>query len=196
MNKNYKAAFLIMFGLILILSGCGGLEGAPGSDSGDTGIRISSVSIIGNEPAGGDDEIDVALHWCDIEQTEVEPGLFIANAILTIQATADSFDPFPASVEECTITYLKGNENPDSPIIESMTIYPNCTINNGLNECNFQMMDVDRKIKWWDDTSLISSYIYPTHYAVQYNCTFVNQYGDSGSFEVEYDIFLADWDYC
>ena len=38
MNMNYKVACLILFGLIIILSGCGGLEGAPGSDGEDTGI--------------------------------------------------------------------------------------------------------------------------------------------------------------
>ena len=87
----------------------------------------------------------------------VEEGLFIANAIISITASSAAFDPFPASVEQCTITYLKGNENPDAPIVESMTIYPNCTILEGDNACNVQMMDVDRKVKWWDDTSLISS---------------------------------------
>ena len=197
MNKNYKVAFLALFGLILILSGCGGLEGAPGADSGDTGILIQSVSIIGEEPAGGDNEIDVAVHLCPPAFTDLEPGIFMANATLTIDATSVAFDPFPASVEECTVTYLKGNENPDAPIIENMTIYPNCTILNGTNECNVVMMDIDRKVKFWDDLETLSpSTIRPVHFVVRYQCGYVNVYGDSGSFSVEYDIWLDDWNYC
>jgi hypothetical protein len=181
MNKNYKVACLILLGFIIILSGCGGLEGAPGSDSGDTGILIQSVSIIGDEPAGGDNEIDVAIHFCPPDFTELEPGLFIANANLTIQAAPVAFDPFPASVEECTVTYLKGNENPDAPIIENMTIYPNCTILNGTNDCNFVMMDIDRKVKFWDDLLLSPSMIRPVHYVARFQCGFVNVYSESGS---------------
>lgn len=199
MNKNYKAAFLVLFGLILILSGCGSgeLACAPGSDMGDTGICIRSVSIIGEEPGGGDNEIDVAIHFCPPDFTELEPGLFMANATLTIQASSIAFDPIPASVEECTITYVKGNENPDAPIIENMTIYPNCTIQNGFNDCNVVMMDIDRKVKFWDDlNTLNASMIRPVHFVVRYHCGYVNAYGDSGSFSVEYDIWLDDWNYC
>ena len=199
MNKNYKAASLIIFGLILIFSGCGSGEKAcsPGSDMGDTEICIQSVRIIGDEPAGGDNEIDVALHLCAPDFTEIEEGLFIANAELEIMASQFAFDAFPASVEECSITYLKGNENPDAPIIENMTIYPNCVIENGPNNCTFVMMDVDRKRKFWDDlNNLNPTLIYPTHFVVRYQCGYVNSYGDSGSFQSEYDIWLADWDYC
>ncbi len=43
-------------------------------------------------------------------------------------------DPFPASVEECTITYLKAIEDPSSPIIPSLTIFPNCTLTASTSE--------------------------------------------------------------
>jgi hypothetical protein len=198
MNKKNSMAGIILVTLLLILSGCGELGGAPGSNSGDTGILIKSVSILGEEPAGGDNEIDAALHLCPPNFTEVEDGLFIANATMTINAHAIGFDPFPASIEHCNITYLKGNESPDSPIIESLTIYPNCTlIEDEENVCNVVMMDVDRKTKWWDDANTINfPHTYPTPYTVRYDCTYVNQYGNSGTFQIEYDILLADWDYC
>ena len=204
MNKNYKAAFLVLFGLILILSGCGGSSGemacAPGSDMGDTGICIRSVSVIGDEPAGGDDEIDVRLHYCDDELTELEPGLFMVYANMTIQTATISFDPISASVEECTVTYLKGNENPEAPIIENMTVYPNCTLLNGSNECIVQMMDVNRKWKFWEDFTTLNTdfsypYNYPWHYVARFECVYVSG-NEAGSFDVEYDIWLADWDYC
>ncbi len=203
MNKKNSMAGIVLITFLLILSGCGGgeLGGAPGSDGGDTGILIKSVSIVGEEPAGGDNEIDVALHICDPDpitgEGTLEKGLFIANATFTINASATGFDPFPASIEQCTITYLKGDESPDSPIIESLTIYPNCTLTEGKNECNVVMMDVDRKVKWWDDVNSINfSHTRPTPYTVQYKCTFVNQYGNSGTFQVEYDILLDDWNNC
>lgn len=204
MNKKNSMAGIVLITLFLILSGCGGgeLGGAPGSDNGDTGILIKSVSVIGEEPAGGDNEIDTHLHVCDPDpitgEGELEDGLFIANAKLTIDAHAVSFDPFPASVEKCTITYLKGDESPDSPIIESLTIYPNCTLEeDDSNECTFVMMDVDRKWKWWDDVNSINfSHTRPAPYTVRYDCTYVNQYGNSGTFQTEYDIWLDDWDYC
>lgn len=209
MNKKNSMAGIVLMTLLLILSGCGELGGAPGSDSGGTGILIKSVSIIGEEPAGGDNEIDVAIHLCAPDFTEPEDGLFIANATMTINAAAVSFDPFPASVEQCNITYLKGNESPDSPIIKSLTIYPNCTLEEDeANECNVVMMDVARKVQWWEDAKGINypcglyfsgnEYCgtYPTPYTVKYDCKYVNQYGNSGTFQIEYDIWLADWDYC
>ncbi len=174
MNKYYKVVCLILLGFIIILSGCGGLEGAPGSDSDKTGILIQSVRVTGGG-AGG--EIDVAI-----------------NATLIIQAAPVAFDPFPASVEECTITYLKGNENPDAPIIENMTIYPNCTIQNGINDCNVEMMDIQRNRKWWSDAEFHFPdfpTFSPRHYVVRFQCGYVNAYGDSGSFKVEDDIWLG-----
>lgn len=198
MNKKNSMAGIMLMTFLLILSGCGELGGAPGSDSEDTGILIRSVSIVGSDEGAGDDEIDVAIHMCPPDFTKAEDGLFEANAMLTIDAHAIGYDPFPASIEHCDITYLKGNESPDSPIIESLTIYPNCTlVEDDANECNVVMVDVDRKIKWWNDANTINfPNTYPTPYTVRYKCTFINNYGKSGTFQTEYDIWLADWDNC
>jgi hypothetical protein len=194
MIRNNAITGLVLLGIIFIFSGCGGVGGAPGADSGNTGILITSISIEGDEPAGGDNEIDCALHMCD---QELEEGLFIANAILTINTVPAGFSGFPANVEECTVNYIKGNENPDAPIIESLTTYPNCTLIEGQNFCTLVMIDIDRKVEFWDDfTSLNFTETYPVHYVARFDCTYVNQYGESGSFNVEYDIWLADWDYC
>lgn len=196
MKKNNISALLILLVFLMILAGCGTKSGAPGSDSQGTGIRLASISIIGEEPAGGDNEIDTALHLCPPDFTELEEGLFIANAEITINAVAIGFDSFPASVEECTVTYLRGNDNPDAPLIESLTTYPNCTIEEGENTCLVVMMDVDRKRQFWNDLNDFSfSVIRPVHYVARFECEYVNRY-DSGNFQVEYDIWLDDWDYC
>lgn len=165
---------------------------------GSTGILIKSISIVGEEPAGGDNEIDAALHLCPPDFTTLEPGLFNANAKFTIDAGKAGGNPFPASIEKCDITYLKGIGSPDSPIIEGLTIYPNCTlIEKADNQCNMLMMDVDRKVKWWADANTINlPSIYPTPYTVRYDCTFVDSGNQPGTFQAEYDIWLADWDYC
>lgn len=204
MKKNFNIACLILIGLYLTITGCGsgsgGIACAPGSDEGDTGVCIRSVSVTGEEPAGGDDEIDVHIHYCPPEFTEVEDGLFMANATLTINATYFGFDPLSASVEECTITYLKGNENLEGPVIENLTVYPNCPIVSGENTCTFVLMDVDRKTQFWEDFLTLNlndayPYSYPWHYIADINCIYIS--GDeTGTFQVEYDFWLADWDYC
>lgn len=198
---NILLLFLILIGPLFVLSGCGGaIGGAPGSDSGDTGILLTHVSIVGEDVGtDSDDEVDVALHLCPPALTELEDGLYEHDGIMTIGAKAVGFDDvFPASVEQCTITYLKGNENPDAPIIESHTVYPNCKIvERENNVCRTIMFPIDRKWKWWDDFNGLNFTIYyPTHYVARYKCTFINNYGKEGSFQVEYDIYLADWDNC
>ncbi|MEF9427492.1 MAG: hypothetical protein L0956_10140 [Candidatus Mariimomonas ferrooxydans] len=202
MKKRYIISSLILTGF-LFLYGCGGGSGgAPGSSgSEDTGIMLRAVSIVGN-PTSTDltPDIDVALHFCDEEQTEPEEGLFRVDATITIDAALvnTGFDTFPASVEECTITYKKANEDPASPIIEKLTDYPNCPIYDGTNECVVELIDIQRKVDYWDDvdSGLNTPAEYPTHYAAVYECKYINIYGESGTFQVEYDIRLADFNTC
>ncbi len=197
-KKGY--ILLLLIATIFIFSSCGGMGGAPGSDSGNTGINITFVTLVGEDAgADTDDEVDVALHLC--EGGDLEDGLFEHDAILTIGAVATGFpDVFPATIDECKVTYLKGNENPDAPIIEGKTVYPNCPIVEGDdNECVIPagIMDISRKNKYYDDLlGLNFDTTYPTHYVVKYECTYINQYGESGSFEAEYSVYLADWDNC
>lgn len=199
MKKGY---ILLMLLTIFILSSCGGMGGAPGSDSANTGIRIT-FAILEGEDVGtnSDDEVDVAIHLC--EGGKPEDGLFEHDAILTIGAQPTGFDDvFPATIDECKVTYLKGNENPDAPIIEGKTVYPNCVIKKGDdNECRIPagIMDIDRKNKFYNDLlGLNFGTTYPTHYVVKYECTYINQYGEKGSFETPggYDVYLADWNNC
>jgi len=198
MSKKNSMAGIVLITFLLILSGCGELGGAPGSDSGNTDILIRSISVVGSDEGAGDHEVDAHLHLCPPAFTELEDGLFMADATFTIDAHATGFDPFPASIEKCDITYLKGDESPDSPIIESLTTYPNCTLTeDDNNTCVVVLMDVDRKLKWWDDVNSINfSHTRPAPYTVRYDCTYVNNYGKSGTFQVEYDISIDDWDNC
>jgi hypothetical protein len=196
MMKNKYYGFIIGLASLIALAGCGGGQGAPGSSGSDgTGIIIKSVSIA---PVNFD--IDTAIHICPSGQPE--DGLFREDATLTIDATklipTSTDDPFSASVEECTITYRKANEDPASPIIETLTVYPNCTLVDGANSCVMPLMDVQRKIKWWNDfsQSTFAPAEYPTHYVASYNCKYVSAFGESGFFQVEVDVWLADWNLC
>jgi hypothetical protein len=193
---------ILITGLMVLLSlslfSCGGGNGGPGTSGGeDTGIKIKSVSI--NREAGPD--LDAAIHACS--DTEVEVGLFRDDAVMTIDAAIlnDSglSEPFPASVEQCTITYLKANEDPSSPIIPSLTIYPNCIIVEAANNsCNVALIDIQRKRDFWTAVTNgvnIPSEV-PTHYIALYRCKYTGNFGESGYFEVEYDIWLADFDVC
>ncbi|GAB4536777.1 MAG: hypothetical protein Fur0020_05030 [Thermodesulfovibrionia bacterium] len=197
MKKGY--ILLILVSILFIFSSCGGMGGAPGSDSKDTGINITYAYLEGQDAGTNtDDEVDVAIHLCS--GGEYEDGLFEHDAILHIGAQPTGFDDvFPANIDECKITYLKAEENPDAPIIEARTLRPNCVIKKGDNECTIPagIMDIDRKNKFYNDLlGLNFDTKYPTHYVVQYKCTYINQYGAKGSFETEYDIYLADWDNC
>jgi len=192
-------AGIVLMTLLLILSGCGQQIGSPGSDSGDTGITIDSVSIVGVDPGAGDNEIDLNIHLCPPDYTTAEKGLFMADATLTINASAAGFDPFPGSVVECTITYLQGEENPEAPPIEMLKTYPGCTLNEGGNECNTTLVTIDRKTKAWRDAEgIYLPSTYPVHYIARYDCTYTGHYksGDPGKFFKLYDIWLADWDNC
>jgi len=169
----------------LLLWGCGDGPGSPGSSgSEDTGIQITAVSITSVSP-----DIDVYSSVL-LKRTD---------ATITIQAEKlnpnSTFDPFPASVEECTITYKKAKEDPSSPVIESMTIYPNCNISSGSNTCNVTLIDIERKVDFWIalGNGVNTPAEYPTHYVAQYECKYVNNYDKTGHFQVEYDIWLADF---
>ncbi len=183
--------------VILFLWGCGEGPGSPGSSgSEDTGINIKSVSITRETP-------DIDVYSCpDCCAGGSEPGLTREDATISIESEKlnpnSTVDPYPASVEECTITYKKAIEDPSSPIIESLTIYPNCPIIEGSNSCSVTLIDITRKIAYWvafqGDINIPAEY--PTHYIAQYKCKYVNRFGDDGSFQVEYDFWLADFDMC
>jgi hypothetical protein len=198
MKRAYLLSGLLL-GVILLMGGCGDSVGSPGS-SGDTGIIIRAVSSL-NADSG---DLDVNIHACPPDFTTVEPGLFIDFATVTIDAKnanpdVVNFDAFPASVEMCTITYKKANEDPAAQIIESDTFYPNCILTESeTNSCTFPLLDIQRKVDWWNALvdGAFSPRQYPTHYVAVYNCTYVTNYGEKGTFQVEQDIWLADWDLC
>ncbi|HSB32493.1 MAG TPA: hypothetical protein VLD55_12885, partial [Candidatus Sulfobium mesophilum] len=103
---------LIIIALMLlsafIFSGCGGGVGAPGSSGSDnTGIVIQSATLTIGSP-----DIDVS-HGSGRE----DATLNVSAAPLVSGSTDDPFNG--ASIEECTITYKKANEDPGSPIIET-----------------------------------------------------------------------------
>jgi hypothetical protein len=194
--KNKYYGFILFLALLVPLVGCGGGVGAPGSSGGgETGIIIRSVAAV---PTNVD--VDTAVHICP--SGDPEDGLFREDATLTIDATKlvpnSVDDPFSASVEECTITYRKANEDPASPIIEAMTVYPNCVLIDGTSSCTMALMDVQRKITWWDDltASTFAPAEYPTHYVATINCKYVSAFGKAGFFQTEVDIWLADWNLC
>ena len=191
---NYLSILLIFF---VTLAGCGGGDsgGAPGT-SGNTGILIKAVSISSKSP-----DLDTAIHLCT--DGKPEPGLFREDATITIAAdnlsTDAAFDAFPASVEECTITYKKANEDPAAPILESLTIYPNCAfVKKDDNVCNVTLIDIARKQFYWNTLQggTVLPVEYPTHYIAVYKCKYKNNFDKTGYFQVEHDIWLADFQMC
>lgn len=203
MDRKHVWLCLLLISL-LAFAGCGGGKGgAPGArGSADTGILIQAVSIDGVETEGDfPPDIDVAIHLCPPEFTEVEPGLFRVDGNLLITATAlnpdTAFDPFPATVEQCSITYLKSVNNPDAPIINSDITFPNCALIDGDNTCAALLFDIARKTEFWNKIiNAVNQPPIPARYVASYTCDYVNAFGDRGSFQTEYEILLADFDNC
>jgi hypothetical protein len=200
-NKYYW--FSLMLATVLFLGGCGGKGGAPGSSgSSETGILIQSVRIEANgtECDLGPD-LDVNLHICP--DGLLEPGLFRVDATMLIGATAlnpdVAFDPFPASLEECTITYKKSDDDPSAPIIDSWRIFPNCTLTDQEeNECGVNLLGIQRKTDFWGDivSGINIPRNMPTRYIAVFNCSYKNIFAETGRLQVEYEIFLADFECC
>jgi hypothetical protein len=198
----------------LALWSCGNGPGAPGSSgSEDTGIEVQSVSIVPDSTATDiGPDLDANVHICSNGQPE--KGLFRVDATMTITAAklnpTSNFDPFPASVQQCTITYKQPADEFGAPVIEAWTVYPDCTLVDGSNTCIVNLIDITRKSnQYWDnicaevDSSgyCISGGIndpqkYPTRYVASYYCTYMNNFGKSGHFSVDLEIFLADFETC
>lgn len=192
----HMLVLILLFSLPLAACGGGGAPGSSGSLQ--TDIVIASAFLDIESP-----DVDVNIHLCPPDFTTAEEGLFREDAVLSIAAerlnTDIAYDPFPASVEACTITYLKANEDQASPVIEQMITYPNCPIVDGTTDCPVTVMDVHRKTEWWDNVAIRGANLlteYPTHYIARMECTYVTRYGKRGTFQTELDIWLADWNLC
>lgn len=209
MKGNYFITGLMVL-LTLPLYSCGGGDiGSPGTTgSNDTGIIIQSVSIVG-VPTASDltPDIDANVHVCSVDATTgvatFEDGLFRVTADITILAkklneSTLASPPFPASVEQCTVTYLKAVEDPSAPVIPSLTFFPNCIINDSApSTCNVPLIDIQRKNDFW--TAIVSGKNVPserpTHYVAKYICIYKNIFG-TGTFPVEYDFWIDDFNTC
>ena len=106
---------------------------------------------------------------------------------------------FPRVLSECTITYLKAVEDPASPVIPTLTIFPNCTLaastSEAPTECTLTLIDVQRKSDYWDaiNQGVNLPGEYPTHYVARYNCKYRSNFDEYGTFVQQYDFWLADF---
>lgn len=201
MNRRYHSLILISFILVVLIS-CGGTGGAPGSDTGDTGIMIQSATLSRTTP-----DIDTVQDCCAVDTatntcttvetfTREDVNLTVITSNLTPEITLAHF---PASVEECTITYIKANEDPAAPIIEKLTIFPNCKLNEGTNTCAVTLIDIARKLQYSTPVYVTGTSIpaeRPTHYVAKFSCNYINNFGKAGHFETEIDLWLSNFDNC
>jgi hypothetical protein len=200
-RKSWLFVICYLSFIVLFLWGCGSGPGSPGSSgSEDTGIRIRAVSITKDSP---DIDVYASPTACD---GKAETPLTRESATMSVESEMlnpnSTVDPYPASVEQCTITYKKAIEDPSAPTIESLTIYPNCSLGGCPvtcpDICSVTLIDIDRKVAYLDAITggQNNPAEYPTHYIAQYNCKYVNNFGKSGTFQVEYDFWLADFLTC
>lgn len=193
-------SFLLMLILVAasIASCGGGGGGAPGSSGGeDTGILIQSVLL-----SVDSDDIDVHQHptACD-----GEPESPLTDALVTMNITTATYNPdpdptfvspFPANIESCYVTYTSAVIG--APIIEAKMIYPNCSFSEGSSSCTLDLLNIARKIQWWNDfaSGKFAPAEYPTKYTVAYSCKYQNSFKKEGQLGGRIDIDLADWLSC
>jgi len=179
----------------LSLLSCGSEGGAPGSTNADkTGILIQSVTIATDSTNGKN------LHVFPTDSID-ENAITLDEVTMKIVAAKRNetglSEPFPASLEECKITYLKAVEDPSSPIIPSLTTFPNCILTESTadasNECTVTLIDAQRKRDYWNaiNKGLNLPAEYPTHYVAQYYCKYLSNFGEYGYFPIEYDFYLG-----
>lgn len=201
MNRRYHSLILISFVLVALIS-CGGSGGAPGSDTADTGIMIQSATLARTSP-----DIDTVQDCCSFDAATNTCGTVevFTREDVTMSVITSNLTPtittahFPASVEQCTVTYLKANADPAAPIIEDLTIYPNCKLSEGANSCVVTLIDIARKLQYSIPVYVTGTHIpaeRPTHYVAKFNCTYINNFGKSGHFQTEIDLWLSNFDNC
>jgi hypothetical protein len=193
-SRFFLVALMFLLSLTVISCGGGG-GGAPGSsDNGETGILIQSVLL-----SSESDDIDVFQNptACDGEE---ESPLTDASGKMVITASPlnpdPAFSPFPGSIESCRVTYRSAVIG--APVIESRTIFPNCSLINGTTECSVEIINISRKRQWWNDVAT-QKYIpaeYPTKYTVVYECDYQDGFRRHGQLGGRIDIDLADWLSC
>jgi hypothetical protein len=189
-------------GLMILLSAslfsCGGGSGAPGSASGDTGIQIQSVLL-----SAESNDIDVYSNPAGCGKApDLTPESPLTDALVTMNITAAAFNPeptlspFPANIKSCSVTYTAAVIG--APIIESKTIFPNCSFIEGATSCTLDLLNIARKTQWWDDfaSGKFVPAEYPTRYTVVYECKYQNNFKEEGRLSGLIDIDLADWLSC
>ena len=196
MKVRHFSFLLMLIFVAASLASCGGGGGAPGADdTNKTEILIQSVLL-----SADSDDIDVFSSQvaCD---GEPEEALTDANATMDISATAINQDPaflspFPANIESCFISYTSAVIG--APIIESKTVYPNCSFIDGVTSCTVELINIARKDQWWDEltSGKFAPAEYPTKYTVSYSCRYQNSFGKTGQLGGRMDIDLADWLMC
>jgi hypothetical protein len=198
--RHFSFLLMLIFAAASLAS-CGGGGGAPGSSgSDDTRIVIQSVVL-----SVESDDIDVFQNpvACGTAPN-LTPESPLTDALVTMNIsaiadpslTSDFPSPFPANIESCSVSYTSAVVG--APIIESKTIYPNCSIVDGLTTCTLDLLDIPRKTQWWDDNAsgkFVPAEV-PTTYTVVYSCKYQNSFKKEGRLGGHIDIDLADWLSC
>ena len=192
---------VLIAGVMMLLSwsllGCGSEGGAPGSSNADkTGVLIQSVTITTTDTNGKNLHVFPITTPPSTDENAITLDEVTMNIVAAKRNETGLSQPFPASLEECKITYLKAVEDPSSPIIPSLTTFPNCILTETTteaNKCTVTLIDAQRKRDYWNaiNKGLNLPAEYPTHYVAQYYCKYLSNFGEYGYFPIEYDFYLG-----
>jgi len=211
MKKRYFL-LLIMYiaAMSIILSGCGGGAGQPGSQgTEDTGV-VLEAHVEGSYDGEATYSVDCFQSICD----EGPPPTYeyMADHQATVSFTTSLINQNPTIkpgnlyIDRYTIEYKRSNDSLGAPPIEKDTRYKSITIVPPLSgsgttiiETNILLIDLIRKEKYQDDV-LSNRYDYHLAYINNYTAIFTfygkNEYGENFSVKAQMDFQIGSFDYC
>ncbi len=211
MKKRSLLLFLLYISILsVILYGCGGGAGAPGSKgTEDTGV-IVDATVVGSYLDNYTGSVDAFQAICkEGPPPEYE---FIADHQAEVTFIASLINPFPTItpgkiyIDHYTIEYRRSNDSLGAPPIEmdtryvTMPIYPPTS---GLGFTNYtysiMLVDLVRKEKYYDDITS-GRYDYHIGYINNYTAIFTfygtNDYGEKTTIKAEMDFQIGAFDNC
>lgn len=207
MKKRYFLLFIMYIAAMsVVLSGCGGGAGQPGSKgTEDTGV-IVNAHVEGLYLDSLTYSVDAFRDICDEEYeafTDHQAAVTFSASLINSNPT---IKPGTLYIEKYTIEYRRANDSLGAPPIEMDTRYKSIIISpplsgtgSSITETSILLIDLARKEKYEDDmlsNRYSSHYSYINNYTAIYTFYGKNEYGENFSIKAQMDFQIGWFDYC
>jgi len=210
-KRSFLLLLLYISVLSVILYGCGGGAGAPGSQGiEDTGVQLSAV-VTGLYLGENTNSIDAFHDQCDAGPPPIYE--FFADHQAEVTFTASLINPNPTIrpgtlyIEKYTIQYKRSNDSLGAPPIEEDTRFETIIITPPLSGTGatsliqtISLVDLTRKDKYYDDIYVQHRYSYHPGYLNNYTAIFTfygkNEYGKDFTVKTQMNFQIGWFDNC